>query len=379
MSKPDSFKRFVAGEDALAALLRGLPQFTPPADMLTKFAAHARAAQKARRDLAAMNFEPPASLGANVFAEAARIQAAQATRQAAVLDEIKAGKPAEAVLGNRVSEATAQWLAQRAEQQAARQAQAPIKRTPRSRWQSWGPQLGVFCSFALVAGVALHVWQSGAPLPATAPELPAAAAPAGNDSQPAASYDKLDERRIVSIDMRRQKAIARAAELASGFGQVAPRQEAEAPMKEEAPVMQEKKMAELSRDAAAPATTSDNAADKLAYRPAPAPASVAAPAGPPPAAQAPAKAAAPAGATLRRAAPSVMSVQIEHAPQDTANAWLESAGHRVPHIHAAHPQSPEIKQWAEKFRLALPEDLRPAQLSVESDPALGETELRLSP
>ncbi|KOB19241.1 hypothetical protein AE926_21715, partial [Xanthomonas arboricola] len=69
-----SFERFVAGSDGLAALLRALPAHTPPASMQAWFA---QAARNADAERAAMNppqdtlqFEAPATMAA-MFAAAA--------------------------------------------------------------------------------------------------------------------------------------------------------------------------------------------------------------------------------------------------------------------------------------------------------------------
>lgn len=104
----EAFERFSRGEDRLAALLRALPPFEPPAAAAGDFAQSARQAQAVADQR--LPFTPPPSLEASFRAVARRIQADQAPRQAAVLAQLAAGRDAASVLGAPVTEATAAWL-----------------------------------------------------------------------------------------------------------------------------------------------------------------------------------------------------------------------------------------------------------------------------
>ncbi len=99
---------FIAGQGPLAAALRELPAFEPPARMAGEF----------QRMLAGMPagapaFEPPARLEAAVLGEISRQQAAQATRRDTVLGEVARGADPAAALDAKVSPATQAWLRER--------------------------------------------------------------------------------------------------------------------------------------------------------------------------------------------------------------------------------------------------------------------------
>lgn len=162
--RDDSFQSFLQGEDRLAALLRALPAYAPPASLERTFLAAVRAAQREveqGRPAAApaatdFGFAPPPSLEANFRKLAASVDAAQATRREALLGEIAQGKsPAEA-LGVDVRAETAAWLARRAQEQAA----SPPASNPPPR-RSWAflhwKGLGLAASAAMVAAVATQV------------------------------------------------------------------------------------------------------------------------------------------------------------------------------------------------------------------------------
>lgn len=141
------FDRFLAGEGALAGLIRQQPAFEPPPALFERVM-HALDA-----DAASFAFEPPASLEAAVLAEAARLDAAQQPRRDALLDEIAAGASAQAAMGVGLSEATDRWLSQAAQ---TRPTPAPVAR--RHRRRGWWQGLGVAVTAALAASVALQVW-----------------------------------------------------------------------------------------------------------------------------------------------------------------------------------------------------------------------------
>ncbi|GAB7546968.1 hypothetical protein [Cupriavidus sp. 8B] len=176
-------ERFIAGEDRLAALLRELPAFVPPASLEASVMAAARAEQAARNapaplpqaslpakvrayaeqaeapaDDAELDFTPPAGLQASVMAQAARMQAAQATRRNAVLEEVRRGDAPQRVLGAPVSEAAQAWLREQAHpaQPAAGEQAAgkPARARPARRW--W-PVLGVLAATLGVGVLSLQI------------------------------------------------------------------------------------------------------------------------------------------------------------------------------------------------------------------------------
>ncbi|MGE8363419.1 hypothetical protein ACU4GI_37215 [Cupriavidus basilensis] len=223
-------ERFIAGEDRLAALLREVPAFVPPASLEAAVMAAARAEQAARqtaRQAAApspsaalparvrayaeqadnpavddeLAFAPPAGLEASVMAEAARLQVAQAARRGAVLEEVRRGDAPQSVLGAPVSAAAQAWLreqAQAAQQASGEQAAAKPERARRTR--RWWPALGVLAG-ALGVGVLslqivlrqLDLRDGGITLPAKAPatesakRAPAAPAMHAEAGKPAAA------------------------------------------------------------------------------------------------------------------------------------------------------------------------------------------------
>lgn len=147
----DAFDRFIAGHGPMAKLIAGHPRFEPPEGMLDRVLAAVDTPN------ASLSFEPPASLEAAVLAEAARLDAAQAPRRDALLDQIASGADASTALGADVSQSTTQWLAG----QANRRPPAAI---PRSRpgWKRWLNGFGVAATAALAASVALKVWMDPA-------------------------------------------------------------------------------------------------------------------------------------------------------------------------------------------------------------------------
>lgn len=180
-------ERFIAGEDRLAALLREVPAFVPPASLEAAVMAAARAEQAARqmtRQAAAplppaalparvrayteqadnpavddeLAFGPPAGLEASVMAEAARLQVAQAARRSAVLEEVRRGDAPQSVLGAPVSAAAQAWLreqAQAAQQASDEQAAAKPERARRAR--RWWPALGVLAGTLGVGVLSLQI------------------------------------------------------------------------------------------------------------------------------------------------------------------------------------------------------------------------------
>lgn len=162
-------ERFIAGEGALAALIRAQPAFEPPPRMLGQILVALEAAPTPA------GFEPPAALLDAVMAEAARLDTAQTPRRDALLAELAAGKSASDALGAPVSPATAAWLAQQQPTPAS-------ARPPRRRRWPWLAGFGTAVTAALAVSVALRVVQESAAPPPT-PAALSKAAPAESSAR----------------------------------------------------------------------------------------------------------------------------------------------------------------------------------------------------
>jgi len=176
------FEAFLDGRGRMAALLRALPPFEPPAGMEARFLA-ALPAEPGPDG----SFEPPPSLAAAVLAEAARLDAAQRPRQQATLDEITRHGAREA-LGVEPGAAARAWLDGRRGEATAT---AAAGRRPRRRWLA---PLGGALAATVALGVALQLMREPPPEHhaslAQAPRVPPAApaAPA-IPAQPAAERE----------------------------------------------------------------------------------------------------------------------------------------------------------------------------------------------
>lgn len=110
-----SFERFVAGSDGLAALLRALPAHTPPASMQAWFAQAARNADAERAAVHppqdTLQFEAPATMAAMFAAAAAQAEQAQAARRAAVQARLAQGQPVDQTGTTNLSESARAWIA----------------------------------------------------------------------------------------------------------------------------------------------------------------------------------------------------------------------------------------------------------------------------
>ncbi len=154
---------FVGGGGRLGDLLRRLPAFEPPAHMEARFVASLPTPALPAEDGI---FEAPASLEAAVFKEAVRLDAAQAPRRQAVIDEI-ARRGAEATLGAPLSPQGQRWI--------DGQLPTPPTPRPRRRQRRWFAPLGGALAATLALGVALQlVW---APPRTAPPVLPPASMP----------------------------------------------------------------------------------------------------------------------------------------------------------------------------------------------------------
>jgi len=402
-----SVDRFIAGEDRLAGLLRALPAYEPSVAMAARFAALARVAQNAyvpassiaTAASAPMMFEAPASLEASFLTEAARIQAAQQPIHDAVIKQIQAGKPVAEVLGRDVTEATAAWLASRPQRIAA-QAEPQTQKRVVSKW--WH-RFGVVMASAVFGVVATNLWlaqRHNAPLatamneaPVAAPAVPASPPRVELKVEPIAQISAvtkaapppMESKRAVAEKLRTYAEAQRAMkdETASGMLESAAADKAEREQTLDQARDRRREEVATARQAPAndagmsPPPAAGAAAERRAYAPrAAAPASAAEPTVA--AAQKPVPAA-PAALSRARAdrASAVLQITLNSTPQEAAGAWQEISREHAPRISAANPESEAVRAWVERFRQALPADVRPAQIRIEQDGRLHEDALRL--
>ena len=124
-----SFERFLAGEDALARLIRNQPAFTPSAEQEARLlAAIAALPQTAPEGL---EFEPPAHMEAAFLQDMRAIQQAQAPRRDALLQRLQQGESADAIFGHPIDTTTQDWLAR---QQASTSFHT---KTPQTKPRNW--------------------------------------------------------------------------------------------------------------------------------------------------------------------------------------------------------------------------------------------------
>lgn len=391
-------ERFIAGEDRLAALLRALPAYEPPAAMASRFSGLARVAQKAyappvsATPVMPMVFEAPASLEAGFIAEAARIQVAQQPRHDAVIAQIQAGKSANEVLGHEVTTGTAQWLANKSPPPAKAAVKSAARHT--SGWARWRPRLGVLAASILFGSVATNLWlaqradRAALPAsalnesrdgsaPATASDAKALPPTVALQVEPIAQISAVSKSRNVPgagetkqrVEQRLREQAAEAERIAKIEGDVAENSAADKATRErvaEPPPPQERQLDEprfetLARAKAAPTNESRTSAAEP----------------PPPAA---AGAAPPATRLALRAAPApmpVLRVALSSAPQDAAKDWAANAHAHPPRVFAASPDAERVRAWVEHFRQALPPDQRPAQIHIEQDVRLRDDNMRI--
>lgn len=150
------FERFLAGEDRLSALLRALPAHEPGPTLEAAFLAAAARAQSAH-DAVSQGFDAPASLEANFLKMVRTVDAAQAPRREAVMQQLAQGEAAGTVLGSPVTPATTEWLRAQSTQVPAR-AEKPAPVSPRQTRPRFGwRDLGLTGAAAVVAALATQL------------------------------------------------------------------------------------------------------------------------------------------------------------------------------------------------------------------------------
>ncbi|MEC5385223.1 hypothetical protein VVD49_05780 [Uliginosibacterium sp. H3] len=370
-------------------------------------------------------FEPPASLEVSFLAEAARIQAAQQPRHDAVIEQIQSGRTAAEVLGHDVTAGTAAWLESRPQRIADKATDS--RKAAQQETHRWWQRIGLVMASVAVGVIATNLWLAQrAERPETinaamndaakraAPLAEASAAKASQPTTIALQVDPIarvsglgrapavsaagDARESVVQRVREQTAEARRvageAELAdSAATEAGASDRARQDAVQERMREQEQKL-ERRADTQAFAKAAAIAEERPAAAPpaAPAPAAAIAPqermaSTPQPARQAPRLAAAPAPAPApapamepaaaapapvasaakpaddRSSSPLLLSRSVS--PPLAAARWRAKGLARAPRIFSATPQSEAVRDWAERFRLALPSEERPAQLTVE--------------
>ncbi|WP_230970480.1 hypothetical protein [Nitrogeniibacter aestuarii] len=229
-----AFDRFVSGQGTLAALIASQPRFDPPAGMFERVLSVVDTAQSG------LSFAPPSSIEAAVLAEAARLDAAQAPRRDALLDQIAAGTEASTALGAAVSPQTARWLAEQADRRAA-----PRRTQQRASRKRWFNGFGLAAAAAIAASVALKIWTDP-----TAPTMEHAAVRLESAEQVAERIAAKPAAPMPEADARPPEPAAAAAPIDQAQVATAPRRERET--HETPPSAQLKQKSIAERKAAVP-------------------------------------------------------------------------------------------------------------------------------
>lgn len=154
----NAFERFLAGDDALARLIRNQPAFEPSAEQEARLLAAISSLESASES--DFDFDPPAHMEAAFLQHMHAVQQDQAPRRDALLSRLHSGEAASELLGHPVSSATQDWLAsQPAPAPVARKSKPPRSR---SRWWEWS---GLVFAGAMVAVVGVRLFAPSAVRP----------------------------------------------------------------------------------------------------------------------------------------------------------------------------------------------------------------------
>lgn len=390
-----AFEHFLTGKDRLSSLLNALPVHEAPEE----FEHTVFEAVRAQRNADLPIFEPPASLQISFLQEAAQIDAAQELRRNAMLAALAGGQGSEEVLGSPLSEASEAWLKT---QLVDQNEPAPISKSEKKTSGFWR-DFGLVSAAALAAITATSLY-----LHLNNPKAAPAVAAAPQAGAPTPLHDKVPE---VALAERRLPEEAPAVSSRLEAKELPPeeRQHDKAALPKEhgsintprakqdsaptlntsaARVQAEPPPAVQTVEVEAPASPMAVAAKpSLAIAPAPRAADTstegfgrAASSLPPPASSTSEKADA-AGSVSKAKRSKALSAQ--HDSATTAQSCLVVALKYDPRLIAQHlemthcgqiialktaiPDAPETQDWAERFRLALPENKRPATLPLEKD------------
>jgi cell division septation protein DedD len=149
--KTNTFDRFIAGEDALSALLKTIPPFKAPDSLASRVLQAARAAEAeyhAAQENArgTFTFKSPDSLRDAVMREAQAQERAQAPRRQAIVAALNRHEDIEDVLGAAVSPKTETWLRETwKRQEEGPQPSGPKPTRKSAGWKRW--------AFAAIFGV----------------------------------------------------------------------------------------------------------------------------------------------------------------------------------------------------------------------------------
>ena len=339
-----TFERFLAGEDALARLIRAQPAFEPSTDQEARLlAAISSLPQLASQDF---EFEPPAHMEAAFLQQMHAVQQSQAPRRDALLTRLQSGEAIDTLLGHPVSSATQAWVAR---QQPA-PAVAPSQTAPRarSRWWEWG---GLVLAGAMFAAIGVRfLLPSGSAPQAQMAINERASAPQEVAMPPLAENGiKIAEPRIAALP---PAASRRTAPLNTAPGKPAnlPQQteagsgvkaNQDSPMQlaiaePPAMVMQERSHAKSADffEMPSPVAEMESRRSSVAAVPPPAPQLKAA----------------------RKAAPEPnrRMIRLTEAPAEVAQGIAPAWVGQALILYAANPQSSVVQDWAERLRKALP-------------------------
>lgn len=361
MSTPSAFERFLNKEDQLSGLLAALPAYTPSPEhekaVISAILAHQPEAPV---------FEPTEHLSQAFAQEAAKIEAAQATRRAALRAAMDQGQAAQDILGAALSPATETWL-QHTLSKAEKTPPAPKRRTS-SLWRD----LGLVATAAALATVVTQVYlrTNTAPIEAppqalTAPQTSSptriAAETARSNSEPVhtlavpASPAPQEQGRQALLKPQAKKSASQPK--AKGTPIIAAAKEAQADSAPAAPA--------ISEPLVVAAPPSDNTSARTGMQPMlahPAPA-----AAPPPRLAEHAPMAKMAKPQALPSSQSCLVVSLKYDPALVAQHLDMTQCGPIVALKTALPDVPETQSWVERFKQALPEAHRPANLPLEKD------------
>ncbi|WP_018606265.1 hypothetical protein [Uliginosibacterium gangwonense] len=390
-----AFEHFLTGKDRLSALLNKLPVHEAPAG----FEHAVFEAIRAQRNTDLPSFEPPASLESSFLQEASKIDAAQEVRRNAVLAALADGQRSQDVLGSPLSDASEAWL----KTQLTTKDEPTPAHKPAKKQKTFWHDFGLVAATALVATIAtslyLHLGKPTvttqvalAPAPATEPQ-PVASDTPPNDLATATFAEKNLSREAAPVASATDEKKHGKASALNGHSainaQPAQQDTAPLPLASPAPAPQvENRRAVQIAEAEAPASPPPVAVKpSLAMAPPPRAADNAAEGGSkvtPPAALAvaPAPEKADLAGAVNKAkrskaltslhdnggvAQSCLVVALKYDPRLIAQHLEMTHCGQIIALKTAIPDAPETQEWAERFRLALPENRRPATLPLEKD------------
>ncbi|SFN91284.1 hypothetical protein SAMN05660284_02514 [Formivibrio citricus] len=339
-----AFERFLAGEDALARLIRAQPAFEPSADQEARLlAAISNLSPVASQDF---EFEPPARMEAVFLQEMHAAQQAQAPRRDALLSRLQAGEAITELLGHPVSGATQAWITEQQPSPVAVPASASPR--PRSRWWELG---GLVFAGTMIAVVGMQFFFP--PQPAQQAHVAINSHASAPQVRAPQQLAKREEKAVLSRIAPPPVMPRRAKTQPSSLGQeVNPPLTAVAPTGERVKGEENKQVAVMDSPAMVVQERSYSRNAEFSARM------------PQELERQPLKAAIPAPAPMLEAARTTALasprriVLLTEDPAEVAHGLSPDWARQALIVQAADPQSPAVQSWVERLRAALPPGTR---------------------